>query len=120
MNRESVPEREVFDRIREICLGFPEVEEKPFGGHSAPCFRVRNKIFVHLGEHDPVMTIKAGPGIQELLVGLDAKQFYVPPYVGQHGWIGVNLDEVSDWGELEDLIRDSYRLTAPKKLAREV
>ncbi len=40
----------------------------------------------------------------------------MPPYVGPSGWVGVWLDRDPDWAEVDDLMRDSYRLTAPKKL----
>ncbi|XVQ89140.1 hypothetical protein ACQP2K_17515 [Microbispora siamensis] len=33
------------ERAREICLSLPEAVEKPFGGHTAPSFRVRDKLF---------------------------------------------------------------------------
>jgi hypothetical protein len=45
------------------------------------------------------------------------ERFFVPPYVGPSGWVGVWLDRAPDWGELEGLLRDSYRLVAPKRLA---
>jgi len=43
-------------------------------------------------------------------------RFFVPPYVGHHGWIGVRLDVELDWDEIADLVADSYRMTAPKRL----
>jgi len=49
-------------------------------------------------------------------VGSDPKRFFVPPYVGHHGWIGVWLDVEIDWDEVADLIEESYRMTAPKRL----
>jgi predicted DNA-binding protein (MmcQ/YjbR family) len=59
----------------------------------------------------------AAPGSQELLVGADSKTFFVPPYVGHKGWIGVRLDDRPDWGEVAVIVRRSYRLIAPKRLA---
>jgi len=47
-------------------------------------------------------------------------RFFVPPYVGPSGWVGVWLDGKIDWKELDDLLRDSYRMIAPKKLRTEV
>jgi len=57
----------------------------------------------------------AGPGLRESGPLLRA------PYVGNKGWIGVHLDgpEV-DWAELTDLVADSYRLIAPKRLAKKL
>jgi len=45
-----------------------------------------------------------------------ARSLFSPPYVGPGGWIGVRLDGQVDWGELLELLRDGYRMTAPKKL----
>jgi len=52
-----------------------------------------------------------------VLVGADARRFFVPPYVGSKGWIGMRLDDEPDWDEVAVVVRRSYRLTAPKKLA---
>jgi predicted DNA-binding protein (MmcQ/YjbR family) len=62
------------------------------------------------------MTFKAGPGVQEALVGSDPERFYVPAYVGAKGWVGARLDIEQDWDEIAGLIEDSYRLIAPKRL----
>jgi hypothetical protein len=53
-----------------------------------------------------------------VLVGADPKRFFVPPYVGHKGWIGVRLDDKPDWDEVAELVKRSYRLVAPKRLAR--
>ncbi len=108
------------DRIRRICLALPEAEERPFGGHTAPSWRVRDKLFVMTSEDGSSMTMKAGPGVQEILVGDDPERFFVPKYVGSKGWIGLRLDVEHDWDEVAGLIEDSYRLTAPKRLAAQL
>jgi predicted DNA-binding protein (MmcQ/YjbR family) len=113
INREPV-----YQRLREICLALPEAVEKPFGGHTAPAFRVRDKMFAGCGERDFVVTMKGAPGAQEVLVGADPDRFFVPAYVGSKGWIGIRLDGDVDWGTVEDLIRESYRMVAPKLLAK--
>jgi predicted DNA-binding protein (MmcQ/YjbR family) len=51
---------------------------------------------------------------------LHPDRFFVPPYVGPSGWVGVWLDEVVDWEDLADLLRDSYLLVAPKRLRTEL
>ena len=113
------------ERLREMCLALPEATEKPFGGHTAPTWRVRDKIFAVTGgeEHDsedPALWCKAPPGAQEVLVGGDPERYFVPPYVGHNGWVGVRLDGSVDWELLGGLIADSYRMTAPKRLAAQV
>jgi hypothetical protein len=60
----------------------------------------------------------APPGVQEQLIDDEPERFYRPPYVGGKGWIGVRLDRDVDWGEIDRIVRDSYRLVAPKTLAR--
>jgi predicted DNA-binding protein (MmcQ/YjbR family) len=109
------------ERLRRICLALPEATEKPFGGHTDPTFRVRDKIFAMCGDgydHDrPIeMWCKAPPGAQEVLAGADPDRFFVPPYVGHNGWIGVRLHGAVDWGVIAGLVTDSYRMTAPKRL----
>ncbi|MGW3770310.1 MmcQ/YjbR family DNA-binding protein [Actinomadura verrucosospora] len=103
-------------RIREICMSLPEVTEKPFGGHTAPSFRVRDKLFAMTSEDGLSLTFKAGPGVQEALVAEAPERFFVPKYVGAKGWVGARLDVDHDWDEMAELIEDSYRLIAPKRL----
>ena len=107
-------------RLRAICLALPEAEEREtFGG---PTFRVRDKIFaMETGRHGfPAFWCKAPPGSQAVLVGADPVRFFVPPYVGSKGWIGMRLDEDPDWPEVDAVVRRSYRLIAPRKLAKMV
>jgi predicted DNA-binding protein (MmcQ/YjbR family) len=108
------------DRLRAICLALPEAEERETWDH--PTFRVRDKIFAMGGTRDgrPVVTCKAPPGSQEVLVGSDPERFYVPPYVGPKGWIGMRLDGRPDWDEVATLVKRSYRMTAPKRLAAQM
>lgn len=107
---------DVHSQIRDICLALPEVSEKPFGGHTAPSFRIRDKLFVMTSEDGLSMTFKAGPGVQEALVAEAPERFFVPKYVGSKGWVGARLDVDLDWEEMAELIEDGYRLIAPKRL----
>ena len=86
------PSDEVVGHLRRICLAFPEATERPFGGHTAPAFRVRDKLFLHCHEDGGAFTCKAAPGEQGLLVAADPGRFFVPAYVGHRGWVGVRLD----------------------------
>lgn len=61
-------------------------------------------------------SVKAPPGVQQALVGSDPVRFFVPAYVGHKGWVGARLDVEQDWDEIAELIEDSYRLIAPKRL----
>jgi predicted DNA-binding protein (MmcQ/YjbR family) len=112
--------RSPIDRLRSICLALPEAEERETWGH--PTFRVRDKIFVTAGsgEGRPSFTCKAPPGSQMVLVGADPDRFYVPAYVGSKGWVGMRIDKNPDWDEVATLVRRSYCLVAPKRLAAQV
>lgn len=108
-------------RLRRLCLALPEAHEVEAWGE--PTFRVRNKMFAmyaaagnHHGAGRPAVWLKAAPGNQALMVDADPDRFFVPPYVGPSGWIGMYLDGRADWVELADLLRDAYRLTAPRRL----
>jgi predicted DNA-binding protein (MmcQ/YjbR family) len=105
------------ERVREICVAFPEAVEA--GGVGNPSFKVRDKIFAMQHEMDgrPSLWVKGAPGVQELLVGAEPARFFRPPYVGHAGWVGAWLDGELDWDELADMIEESYRMTAPKRLA---
>ena len=105
-------------RIRAICLGLPEAVEKPFGGHTSPAFRVRDKMFVVVSEDRTSMTVKAPPGVQAILINSDPERFFFPKYVGSKGWVGVRLDPdpPPDWEEMAEIIYESYAMTAPKRL----
>jgi predicted DNA-binding protein (MmcQ/YjbR family) len=107
---------QALDRLRAICLTFPEATEQ--GGVGDPTFKVRDKIFAMRHRMDGRMSMwcKAPPGAQRVLVTSDPGRYFVPPYVGHHGWVGVWLDVEVDWDLVADLIDDSYRLTAPKRL----
>ncbi len=107
-------------RVRRICLALPEAEERAFGGHTAPSFRVRGKLFVMTSEDRSVITFKAGPGVQEALVAAEPDRFFVPAYVGGKGWVGARLGTSQDWQEIAELIEDSYRLIAPRRLAAQL
>ena len=105
------------DRLRAICLALPEAVEQEAWGD--PTFRVRGKIFAmeKRGDGRSSLWCKAPAGSQAVLVGADAERFFVPPYVGNKGWIGMRLDNSPDWDEVAAVVRRSYRLIAPKRLA---
>jgi predicted DNA-binding protein (MmcQ/YjbR family) len=96
-------------------MSLPEVEMRPFGGHTTPAWRVRDKIFCGTGQVSRArMSVKPAPGEQAALLASDPERFFVPPY--QPKWIGVWLDLEQDWDEIAELVEESYRLIAPKRL----
>lgn len=108
-------------RLRKLCLALPEAHEVEAWGE--PTFRVRNKMFAtfaspdtHHGNGRAAVWLKAGKGNQAAMVADAPDRYFVPPYVGPSGWVGVHLDADTDWTEVAELVRDAWRLTAPRKL----
>jgi hypothetical protein len=108
-------------RLRKICLALPQAHEVEAWGE--PTFRVRNKLFAmfaaagnHHGAGRPAVWCKAAPGNQSLMVRASPGRFFVPPYVGPSGRVGIWLDGVADWREVAELMQDAYLLVAPKKV----
>jgi predicted DNA-binding protein (MmcQ/YjbR family) len=104
-------------RLRAICLALPEAEERETW--EIPTYRIRGKIFAlqSVIQERELVWCKAQEGSQELLVQADPGRFFVPPYLGHKGWVGMWLDSGTDWKEVAELVRRSYCLIAPKKLA---
>jgi hypothetical protein len=106
--------------LRERCLRLPEVTERL--SHGEPTWFVRGKrTFVTYANHhhdDRLAFWCAAPaGAQESLVTMAPERFFVPPYVGQRGWLGVRLDRPPlDWAEIQDLVEVAYRQVASKRL----
>jgi len=111
-------------RIRKICLSLPETTERL--SHGAPSFFIRDKIgFVNYmdNHHDDgrlALWCACPPGMREGLLKARPDQYFVPPYVGVRGWIGVRLDRGPDWDAVERVIRDAYLVVAPRRLAATV
>ncbi len=103
------------DDARDLALRFPEAEERETWGH--PTFRVRDKMFMGMAEDGTTVTVKASKEAQAALVGSEPDTFFVPSYVGQHGWIGVRLECVGA-EELAELIEDAWRATAPTRVVK--
>jgi hypothetical protein len=107
-------------RIRELCLALPETSERP--SHGAPTFFVRGKrsflmvLTDHHGDGRFAIWCAAPDGLQGMLVDADPERFFVPPYVGGRGWLGVRLDRGVDWEELAGIVEDAYAEVAPPKL----
>ena len=117
--------RDPLTALRKICLALPETTERL--SHGEPTWFVRGKkVFVSYADHhhdDRVaFTCAAPPGAQRAMVASDPARFFVPPYVGGRGWLGVylDLDEPVDWDEVAGLVEDAYRMVAPKKLVDEL
>jgi hypothetical protein len=118
-----MPKTDPLETLRRLCLALPEVTERL--SHGEPTWFIRGKkTFVTYADHhhdDRVAFWCAAPdGAQEMLVSSDPGRFFVPPYVGTRGWLGVRLDVPGlDWDQIADLVAEAYRAVAPRKLAEQ-
>jgi hypothetical protein len=107
-------------RVRRLCLALPETSERP--SHGAPTFFVRGKrsfamvLTNHHGDGRFALWCAAPAGMQRMLVETDPERFFVPPYVGHRGWLGVRLDRGVDADELAGILEDAYAEVAPARL----
>jgi phosphoribosylglycinamide formyltransferase-1 len=109
------------EALAAFCLALPETDaHTQTGQHTA--FRVRGKTFLyylddHHGDGRIAMNCKTGHLEQADLVDADPERYFMPPYMAHHGWVGLRLDVGQvDWEEVEELVLQSYRLIAPKRL----
>ncbi len=106
--------------VRELCLAFPETSERL--SHGSPAFFIRDKrTFVmylndHHGDGREAIWCAAPEGAQAMLVDAAPEHYFVPPYVGHRGWLGVRLDRGIDPNEVEGAIEDAFLEIAPAKL----
>jgi hypothetical protein len=100
---------------RTIALSLPEAEERETW--ETATFRVRNKIFAMFSDRERDLWIKATHDEQRALVAMDPDAFFVPPYVGPSGWVGVRVAK-ADREEVRELLIEAWRMTAPKRTVR--
>jgi hypothetical protein len=113
------------DRLVRLCRTLPEAtvtaHDLMFGAHVG--FQVGGRTFAWYvddehGDGRVAVLCKTPAGENSGLVASDPHRFYLPRYVGKRGWVGLRLDlQDVDWGEVAELVADSYRLVAPRRLA---
>src|ERR1041384_7417916 len=103
------------DRLRVICLDLPGTTEAQM--RRGPTYRIANKIFAMERPQDEALAVwcKAPPGSQAVLVGADPDRFFVPPYVGHKGWVGVRLTGKPDWDEVAQIPSRGVRRLVPQR-----
>ena len=101
------------DTVRKMALAMPEATEQE--SWETPTFRVRKKIFAMLSDDERSVWVKSTHDEQRALTSMDPATYFVPPYVGPSGWVGVRFSG-ADREELHELIIEAWRMTAPKRL----
>ena len=107
--------------VRGICGGFPEAEETLSFGR--PWFRTKTAFAVFGGGTSGPEKRMFPSGLLFLpdagtrLALVQDERFFVPGYLGPKGWLGLDLLAAPvDWQEVAELIDESYRNTAPRRL----
>jgi predicted DNA-binding protein (MmcQ/YjbR family) len=115
----------VLARVRDLALAMPGAQEKV--SHGRPAFFTK-KVFCYYGgsvkvggeyvQHPQCIVVLAEQDERRALIEME--QVFLPAYLAPSGWIGVDLDDSTDWTEVAELLDSSYRVTAPKRLVGEL
>ena len=115
----SLDDGTALERVRGLCLALPGATERL--SHGSPTFFAGKRSFVMFVDnhhHDGRLALwcAAAEGVQAAVVDADPERYFVPPYVGHRGWIGVRLDRGLGWDEVAGVIEDAHEAVtgAPK------
>ena len=109
------------ERTQAIVARLPDVErsDNPLGCY----FLVRRRIFAQVAtvtgtrsQSATIVALKPNPDEREALIAIGHPYFSRGPWDNRLGRIAVRIETSTDWDEIAELVTDSYRLTAPKKL----
>ena len=114
----STISKKQLERVRRICFTLPETTERLSHGEST--FFVQDKVFVmfadnHHNDGHIAVWLPVPSGLQTTLMETTPETFFKPPYVGARGWVGIELDQISD-KDLTFHIQVAWELIAPKRL----
>ncbi len=115
-----VPRSSVLRRVRGLCLALPETSERM--SHGQPTFFIGGKTtFVmymdnHHNDGRLALWCAATSEIQQMLIRSSPECYFMPPYVGYRGWVGVRLDRNLPWSEIAVLIEDAFLTVAPPQV----
>jgi hypothetical protein len=115
--------RKPLEKLRKIIAAWPETDERI--SHGAPTFWGGKKTFAtfhdsHHGDGRRAIWAKATFDSQADLVESDPEIFFVPPYVGPSGWVGIRVDRDVDWGIVAVILEQGYRSVAPKRALKQL
>ena len=114
----SLDDGTAIERVREVCLALAGATERL--SHGSPTFFAGKRSFVmfmdnHHRDGRLALWCAAAAGVQEALVAADPERYFVPPYVGHRGWVGVRLDRALSEDEVREACEEAYRVVAAKR-----
>jgi len=115
--------RDISEAVRDLMGSLPETEEVQ--SHGSPSFKVRGRTFAtytinHHGDGHVALNLDAPPGAQQLYTEMEPEYYFVPPYVGPKGWLGVELNTGISWRSVITRVREAYEKAAPDALNRKI
>jgi hypothetical protein len=105
------------DVVRELALQLPEVEETT--SYGTPAFKVRGKMFARLREEGDILVVKVDRDERAALIESEPEVYFVTPHYENYGYVLIRLPAV-EREELREILTDSWRMAAPKRLAGEL
>ena len=113
--------KDISQAVREVLLSFPEVEETL--SHGSPTFKVRGRTFAtytinHHGDGRVALILDAPAGAQQLYTEMEPEHYFVPPYTGPRGWLGIELTSGLSWNTVATRAREAYEKRAPRELSK--
>ncbi len=112
------------ERLEAIVDRLPEssrVDIEAWGGE--PTFRVGGKNFVFTSPDADSITVKLPHEEAAAIVATDPRASPTGYGLGRHGWVSISLAgrlSAGQWREIEEWVRTSYTLVAPRRLAHRV
>jgi hypothetical protein len=102
------------DDVRDVALSLPGAVEQPY--NRLPGFRVRGKLFARVHEQPDAIFVKCiDIAERDGLLDAEPEKFFITPHYSGYPGMLVRLSAI-DHDELTELLTESWRLTAPKKL----
>ena len=107
--------RTVSVAVHDLCSALPDAEYNH--SHGNPDYRINGKVFAqyvvnHHGDGRVALWLNAPAGSQENLTEMDSESYFIPPYLGSRGWLGVNLDKGLSWDEIQFQVAEAYLHTS--------
>ncbi|MGH9264461.1 MAG: MmcQ/YjbR family DNA-binding protein [Acidimicrobiales bacterium] len=112
------------DRLEGIVARLPDAERvdiEEWGDH--PTFRVKGKNFVFSDQAARNLSLKLPKEEAAAVVATDPDVHPAGYGLGRHGWVAIDVAGDADaerWQQIEEWVRTSYTLVAPRRLARAV
>lgn len=110
------------EAVIELCLEFEGSESSK--SHGMKDFRVNGKPFAyynvnHHGDGRVALWLNVPDGARDECIAMDEESYFVPPYVGKKGWLGVNLDKNLSWDEIQYQVTEAFLHTSRQSSAVE-